>query len=162
MSAIENPKSKTGNRLGGLFAEFAKLWPSLGYECSQREGRIKWANENLKGRKTPIATWNDLKPGEIKALIRVAREASGDGPAYRATLIAQLACDFWGSNWIDYLRADLAKRFPLTPNPQSLTPSQARAEIESLTSQIARRDGVGVEDVRKRFSPQRRRDTEKG
>jgi hypothetical protein len=139
--------------LRGLHAEWRKLSPSLGSELPEREARLAWTNEKLQwapGKGPVITSWSGLTEGQARRLLKIMREESGDGPEYRATLIATLACEFFGAEWDRYLREDLIKRFH-TSYPQSLTPAEAHAEIEELVSRIARRVGVEIEEVRARF-----------
>ena len=83
-------------------------------------------------------------------------------------MIARLAVELFGSDWDAILRKRLQERFgsrklevgnregPHFPLPTShsrlysLSPAEAHAEIEELMSRIARRDGVEIEEVRKR------------
>ena len=153
MSRLPNPQPLTPNPLAGLWAEFRKL-PA---EMRGDDARYTWSSDQLH---RPVTTWKTLTAGEIKRLVKAAREESGSGPGYRSMLIAKLACEFWGpQNWDSCLREDLQRRWH-TPYPQSLSPKEARAQIEELVSRIARRDGVEMEEVRARFSPQRRRGAE--
>ena len=147
MSSAAGPRKRKASRLGGLFAEFKKLSPSLGYEGTEDEARHHWASEKLKKE---IKSWKELKSGEIRYLIKQAQEESGDGPAYRALLIARIAAELFGADWDGILRERLMERFRL-PTPEALLPAQAHAEIEELLSRMARRDGVDIEAVRARF-----------
>ena len=148
------PEPRVQNPLRGLWAEFRKLPAAMRTDAA----RYAWSSDQLR---RPVTTWKTLTAGEIKRLTRAAKEESGSGPGYRAVLIAKLACEFWGpQNWDGCLREDLQRRWH-TPYPQSLAPSEARATIEELVSRIARRDGVSLEKVRTRFSPQRRGGAEK-
>jgi len=169
MSAAAKTQSLTPNALRALHAEWHKLAPQVAIAgLTERECRMYWTNEKLGVRSqesgsrkglnpksrilNPISSWNDLTDGQAKFLLKQMREQSGDGPQYRAVLIAKLACEFWGPrDWDMALRQDLARRFK-TPYPQSLTPAEAHAAIEELTSRIARRDGVEIEVVRGKFS----------
>jgi hypothetical protein len=157
--------------LRALHAEWRKVSPGLSYQPSavsaqeaERETRLWWTNEQFHrgGSRTArtITSWNELKPGEAKFLLKLMREESGDGSAYRAMLIAKLAVDLFGADWDHILRDRLMQRFR-HPTPHTLLPSEAHAEIEELLSRIARRDGVGVEEVRKSFSPQRMQRTQR-
>jgi len=65
-------------------------------------------------------------------------------------LIARLAVELFGSDWDAILRERLRQRFRVA-SPESLAPNEAHAEIEELVSRIARRDGVEIEEVRKKF-----------
>jgi hypothetical protein len=78
------------------------------------------------------------------------KERSGSNAAYRATLIGRLAVELFGADWDAILRERLIQRFRV-PRPESLAPNEAHAEIEELMSRLARRDGVGIEEVRGRF-----------
>jgi len=149
--------------LKALHAEWRKLSPNLSIEPvggetaaqAERRVRIDWSRRVLHDRRLDkgirdIESWNDLKPGEAKRLLKVMGEESGSNAAYRATLIARLAVELFGADWDAVLAERLCQRFR-TPNPQSLSPSEAHAEIEELLSRVARRDGIGMEEVRARF-----------
>jgi hypothetical protein len=164
----------TKSKLAGLFAEFKKLSPSLAYEGTEREARLAWANEVLgrvvapvgvypdKGRdrqdgdqRSPLQnpllqSWSELKVGEIRFLIKKAREQSGDGAAYRTTLLARIAADLWGAEWDAQLTARLVQRWRVA-RPDALTAAQAHAEIEELLSRLARRDAIDIEAARAKF-----------
>lgn len=151
----------TPRLLKALHAEWRKLSPGLAIEPSgdraidpEREARLIWTNQALGGRrkaKIEVRSWKELTQGQARYLLRRMREESGDGPAYRAQLIARLAVELFGPGWAQFLLARLFERFR-TPKPESLTPAEAHAEIEELASRIARRDGVGIEEVRARFT----------
>jgi hypothetical protein len=131
-----------------LFAEWRKISPSLGWSCSEREARLRYASEALHRE---VCSWSDLKRGEQKALLRRMREASGSDAEYRAMLIARLAMELFGAAWERLLAERLKMRFQIG-DVSLLTPIQAHAEIEELMSRIARRDGAEIEAVRARFS----------
>jgi len=99
------------------------------------ESRI--ANRDSEGKPTPIVSWSDLSQGEAKRLLKLMREESGDGPAYRAQFIARLAVDLWGSDWDSFLGERLRDRFHVN-RAQDLTPREARAMIEELKSRAER------------------------
>jgi len=149
--------------LKALHAEWRKLSPNLALEplegetpkAAERRVRLAWTKEKLKGRKSKVESWNELTQNEARFLLKKMREESGDGPAYRATLIARLAVELFGSDWDAILRARLIQRFRV-PSPESLAPNEAHAEIEELVSRIARRDGVEIEEVRARLAPRRK------
>jgi len=157
-------KSLPAHLLRALHAEWRKMSPNLAIEPmegeapaqAERRVRIEWSRRVLHAKRLDsglrdIESWNDLKPGEAKRLLKVMREESGDGPAYRGMLIARLAVELFGSDWNEVLRERLLQRFR-APSPQHLTPSEAHAEIEELLSRIARRDGSEIEEVRARFA----------
>jgi hypothetical protein len=83
-AAVENRQSKTGNRksanpLGRLFGLFARLCEKRGIEGS-REERLAFANSKLENRKSQIASWSELRPGEIGRLIHAIQvELDGVG-----------------------------------------------------------------------------------
>ena len=138
-----------------LFAEWKKVSVSLAGEGTEREARLAWSNrllhpKRIDARKSDITSWSELTMGEARYLLRQAREQSGDGPAYRAGLIARLAVELFGADWDAMLRARLLDRFRV-PNPQRLLPNEARAEIEELLSRIARRDEIHIETARARL-----------
>jgi len=154
-----NIKAKTR---AALMATWAKLSPNFDDEPlagespkdAERRLRIAWANSNLHLKRLDsgrpdITSFNELSEGEARHLLRIMREESGDGPSYRAMLIGRLAVELFGSDWDAILRERLLQRFRV-PSPESLAPNQAHAEIEELVSRIARRDGVNIEEVRKR------------
>jgi len=150
------PDSPRAKRLparvrNALFAEWAKFSPTLDWECSEREARIRFANEVLF-RRAPIKSWSDLTQGEAKRLLREMKERSGSNAAYRAQIIARLAARLWGSGlgtpvWEEPLRERLRQRFRLS-TLDSLTPSQAHEMIEELLSRIAREEGREIEELR--------------
>ncbi len=142
--------------LRALHAEWRKLSPNLAApseEMTERELRIWWTNEKLGAvnSESRIASWGELKPGEAKFLIKCMREESGDGPAYRARMIAQLAQELFGAPWDRMLSDRLRARFQKY-RADELTPREAHSEIEELLSRIARRDGCEIEEVRRRLS----------
>jgi hypothetical protein len=135
-----------------LHAEWRKLSPTLNYEGRsgesevetgdglEREARLWWTNLQLqrRGRQgAPIRSWNDLTAHEARRLLKMMREESGSGPAYRGQLIARLAVELWGSDWDSILRERLQQRFGVN-RLDELTPRQARAMIEELKSRLAR------------------------
>jgi hypothetical protein len=134
-----------------LRAEWAKFSPQLLWEGSEDEARHRWSSEVLH---RPVTTWATLTTNEANRLLRVLKESSGSNAAYRARFIARLAVELFGSDWDAILCERLTQRFR-TPNPQSLSPSEAHAEIEELLSRLARRDGVGIEIMRARFAGQK-------
>jgi len=152
-----------------LHAEWAKLSPNLEIERlgdraiedfpdPERALRLWWTNEQIAkslNRQSPITSWSQLTTGQAKYLLKKMREESGSGPAYRAQLIACLAVELWGSDWDAFLRERVCERFRLS-TLEALTPSQAHDLIEESLSRIARRDGVEIEDVRKRLATIRR------
>ena len=87
--------------------------------------------------------------GEANRLLYALKEASGSNAAWRALKLGELAAELFGGQWHAILRERLMQRFRV-PSPESLAPNEAHAEIEELVSRIARRDGVGIEEVRKR------------
>jgi len=133
-----------------LFAEWRKVSPGLGWDCDEREARLRYANETLRNRRQ-ITSWSQLTRGEQKALLRKMREDSGSVAEYRAILIGRLAAGLFGAAWERLLVERLKMRFQIG-DLRSLTPSQAHAEIEELMSRIARRDGVEISVVRERFA----------
>jgi len=140
-----------------LRAEWAKFSPGLDGEGSEDDLRHGWSSEILH---RPVVTWRDLTYGEAKALLRELKERSGSNAAYRAQLIARLAVELWGGSsgstggWDAFLRERLRERFRLS-TLDSLAPAQAHELIEELLSRIARRDGVEIEDVRRRITIRR-------
>lgn len=146
-----------------LHAEWRKLSPNLAIEprdgetpkAAERRVRLAWTNEQLKSRKLKVESWNELTQNEARFLLKIMREESGDGPAYRATLIARLAVELFGADWDAILRERLGDRFQLS-TLNSLTAAQAHSMIEELLSRLARRDGVEIEEVRARFARRRK------
>lgn len=147
--------------LRALYAEWKKLSPNLEvesigdrpieeYEDPEREVRMWWTNQQIKNRKSPIKSWNDLKPNEARYLLRCMREESGDGPAYRAELIARLARELFGAAWDRLIGDRLMARFRIG-RLEELSPRQAHEFMEELISRIARRDGKEIDDVRAEF-----------
>ena len=144
--------------LRACFAEWRELSPNLGIEprddetpqAAERRVRLAWTSEQLKSRKLKVESWNELTQNEARFLLKIMREESGDGPAYRGTVIARLAVELFGADWEAILRERLRQRFQCF-QPSALSPQQAHAEIEELLSRIARRDGVEIEAVRQRF-----------
>lgn len=135
-----------------LFAEWSKFSPTLEWDCTEREARIRFANETLfpqlSARLAPITSWSDLTSGQAKRLLHEMKERSGSNAAYRAQLIARLAVELWGGasgstgGWDAFLRERLRERFRLS-TLDSLTPAQAHELIEELLSRIARAQLVG-------------------
>lgn len=150
-------------RLGGLFAEFAKLSPSLEYECSEDEARHRWATEVLK---KPVTSWNALTQNEVNRLIKVARRQSGNSPLN--DYIPEAALELWGHDWDAFLAERIRERFgsrklevgnrekanptshPLLPTSVlfSLKPREKAALFEELCSRLARNDGRTIEAVK--------------
>ena len=159
----ESRRAAKGLPLGGLFAEWRKLSPNLAIEPlegetpaqAERRVRLAWTSDQLKSRKLKVETWNELSQNEARFLLKKMREESGDGPAYRTTLIARLAVELFGSDWDAILGHRLCERFRVF-RPQLLEPHQAHEMIEELLSRIARRDGVDIEEVRARFARSRK------
>jgi hypothetical protein len=146
--------------LKAMHAEWRKL--SAGLACEPAEGetqkqaersvRLDWTNVKLKKPQGFFTSWNQLTEGQARRLIKLMREESGDGARYRAMRIAELACELWGGRqWDDFLCTCLGERFHVG-DPRELSPDQAHIIMEELQSRIARRDGLTIEDVRKRFS----------
>ena len=129
-----------------LRAEWAKFSPELGWECSEDEARHRWSTEVLH---RPVTTWATLTYGEANRLLHALKEASGSNAAWRALKLGELAAELFGGKWDAILRERLMQRFRVL-SPESLVPNEAHAEIEELVSRIARRDGVEIEEVRKR------------
>jgi len=153
-SRVPSPESRRSSRRmialwqhRALRVEWAKFSPELLWECSEDEARHRWSSEILH---RPVTTWATLTYGEANRLLRALKEASGSNAAYRAQIIARLAVELLGSDWDAILRERLLQRFRV-PSPESLAPNEAHAEIEELVSRIARRDGVEIEEVRKRI-----------
>jgi len=183
-SRVRGNDQRTAKRLPAhllkaLHAEWRKLSPNLSIEPergetpaqAERRVRLIWTNERLgrgAGRPAlrraqqaaPLQSWNDLSQSEARRLLKIMREESGDGAAYRGQLIARLAVELWGGSsgstggWDAFLRERLRERFRLS-TLDSLTPAQAHELIEELLSRIARRDGVEIEDVRRRITIRR-------
>lgn len=162
----DRPRGFGGNRLRrhpellkALHAEWRKLSPMLtapNEEMSEREMRIWYANQKLHARRLDrgipdLASWSELTPNEARHLLTCMREESGDGPAYRAMLIARMAQDLFGTAWDRLLQDRLRARF-MKFKAEDLTPAEAHAEMEELLSRIARRDGIEIEEARGRFS----------
>lgn len=140
-----------------MFAEWKKLSPGVDFEGTEREARIWWANERLAAAHrrdaegADLKSWSELKEGEARFLLKKMREESGDGPAYRAQLIARMAQELFGAAWDRLLADRLRARFQKY-RAEDLTPAEAHAEMEELLSRIARRDGIGIEEARARFN----------
>ncbi|HEV2424293.1 MAG TPA: hypothetical protein VGZ29_05645 [Terriglobia bacterium] len=149
--------------LKALHAEWRKFSPSVTSELPEREARIEWTNRALNQRlkkadrarmERTVASWNDLQEGEARYLLRRMRGESGDAAAWRANLIARLAVELWGSQWDEFLHQRLGDRFRVG-RAEDLSPRDGRATVEELVSRIARRDGIEIEAVRAKYSPQR-------
>lgn len=152
--------------LKALMAEWSKLSPNIAAEPREGESpkecerrvRIEWATERLKGRRSNVESFNVLTDAEAKFLIRCAREESGDGPAYRAKLIALAAAELWprlatgdsGPGWDEMLRERCMQRFRVA-RPELLAPNEARVLLEELISRIARDRGEEIRAVRERL-----------
>ena len=150
------PESRPAKRLpahlrNALFAEWAKFSPTVDWECTEREARLRFASEVLVTRhSSPVASWNDLTAGQAKRLLREMKEISGSNAAYRAQIIARLAVELWGGDWDAFLRERLRERFRLsTTDCGLLTPAQAHELIEELLSRIARQEGRKIEELRR-------------
>jgi hypothetical protein len=198
-----NKKSKMRKPLSGLFAEWRKVSAELCGEPlegekpqdAERRLRIEWTNEQLRqfyakkgGRFTRIngrtvfiecdgalvSSWNSLREPEIRYLGRCMRELTGDGTAYRAGKVRQIARALWGPDaWEPFLIQRLADRYGVAidsrrPEPESLTPRQAHELIEELLSRLARKevamagdestpeiDEHKLEEVRRRYRSRR-------
>jgi hypothetical protein len=145
--------------LKALHAEWKKLSAGLASELPERELRIQWTNQRLHKRrlnqlKPDITSWSELTEGEARYLLKLMKEESGSAPDYRGMLICKLAQELFGQPWFAALTERLSTRFRKRA-PADLAPAEAHAEIEELMSRIARRDGIEIEAVRARFSPQR-------
>lgn len=140
--------------LRAMFAEWRKLAPGLDYPGIETddEARKVWTRAAL--RKPNLQSWKELSVGECRRLLKLMKEASGEGPEYRALLICSLAQDLFGAPWERLLGEQIYLRFGIR-DLTDLAPGDARAEIEELLSRIARRDGIGIEEVRARFKVQR-------
>lgn len=153
-----------------MFAEWAKLSPNLDFEPMEGESakdaekrlRMAWTNAALRTKADPspagrdqddggLTSWSQLGEAEGRYLLKRMREESGDGPAYRAMLIARMAQDLFGAAWDRLLQDRLRARF-MKFKADDLTPAEAHAEMEELLSRIARRDGIEIEEARSRFS----------
>jgi hypothetical protein len=155
--------------LKALHAEWRKMSPNVEFRVEGRElkpgeeerlARLAWTNSALVTRHSSLVTsWSQLTQGQAKYLLKKMREESGDGPAYRATLIARLAVELWGvggqgpgvGDWDAILRERLVQRFRVS-RPEDLAPGEAHAMMEELQRRIAERDGVDIEEVRARFA----------
>lgn len=142
----------SGRTRAAMFAEWKKLSPNLEFEGTEREARVWWTNETLKAGsgQSAVGSWGELTEAEGRFLLKKMREQSGDGPAYRAELIARLACELFGTDWDETLAARLKKRYGLV-KAENLSPRQAHEVIEEFISRIARQDGLEIEEVRGRF-----------
>ena len=156
-TAIANPRANRGGRrrvdLRPLYAEWKKLSPNLtapDEEMSERDLRMWWTNQRLANGELRIASWNDLKPGQARFLLRCMREESGDGPAWRAQMIGRLAQELFGAAWDRLIKDRLIARFQIY-RLEDLTPRQGHEFMEELLSRIARRDGKEIEEVRGKF-----------
>jgi len=78
---------------------------------------------------------------------------SGSQADYLAVKIGKLAAELFGSAWDRMLSDRLQQRWRKS-KPEYLTPAEAHAEIEELTSRIARRDGKEISEVRSKFRSQ--------
>jgi hypothetical protein len=183
-SRVPCPDPRRGNiqpaTLRALHAEWRKLSPDLtGPEgLTERELRLYWTNAHLgQNHGRSVNSWNDLTERQAKFILKQMREATGDGPAWRARRIEQAAMRLWGErDWASSLVTRLRDRFPLAPDTWHLTPAQAHALIEELLSRTARKEIVEagdkvtdetvehkIEELREKLSPQRaQRNTEKG
>jgi hypothetical protein len=138
--------------LRGCFAEWRNFSPQLDWECTDREARLRFANEVLATRHSSLVTsWGELTTGQAKRLQREMKERSGSNAAYRASLIARLAVELFGHDWNNIVRERLGERFQLS-TLNSLTAAQAHSMIEELLSRLARREGIEIEEVRARFA----------
>jgi hypothetical protein len=137
-----------------MFAEWRKLSPGLAFEGTEREARLEYARAHIqrfaRSGAAP-ASWSDLTEREAQHLLKSMREESGDGPAYRARLIARLGQELFGAPWDRLLADRVAARFRVH-RLEDLTPRQAHEFIEELLSRIARRDAISIEDARSRLT----------
>jgi hypothetical protein len=131
--------------LRALHAEWCKLSASLPSEEDERTVRINWTNAALVERRTkklqPVASWSELTHGQAKYLLAKMREQSGDGPAYRARLLGEMAAELWGSDWDQWLATRLKQRFGVV-RATDLSVQDARAMREELRSRIGRKREV--------------------
>jgi hypothetical protein len=143
------PRTRSG--LHAEFNRFCEEHPAP-EGLIKREWRLYWTNGRLAARRQrSVESWNDLSQGQAKYLLKALAEKNGSRARYRAMKIAEMACDLWGGQaWDDSLRARLGERFHLQ-DPRDLSAGQAYELMEELISRIARRDGVGIEEVRRRF-----------
>ncbi len=159
--AIGNRQSPIANSakrraLAGLFAEWRNYSASLDSELPERELRLEVANQVLRPqsalgkRPEAITSWSSLTVGELKRLRRWLSESSGSAADFRGALIGKFAVELWGADWSALLEARLEERFR-TRRVLALSPVEARSMIEELVSRIARRDGVTVEEARKKL-----------
>ena len=145
--------------LRGLHAEWRKLSPGLqgsdqgqvtsGKQDAERGLRLNWTNQTLATRHLPLITsWSCLTTGQAKFLLKQMREESGDGPTYRALLMARLAARLWPGNWDALLADRLGVRYR-TSRAADLSPAQAHEMIEELLSRVARAEGREIEELRR-------------
>src|SRR5690348_1955896 len=149
-----------------MFAEWSKLSPNLdidpldhfseegivqafGRLDMEKAARIVWTCQALQRPVLWVCTWNKLSESQGRFLLKKMREESGDGPAYRAQLIAKLAQELFGAPWDRMLGDRLRARFRKS-KAADLTPREAHSEIEELLSRVARSTGEDIEAVRAR------------
>jgi hypothetical protein len=153
-STIGNRQSEIElSTLRGLHAEWREFSRNHGGPegLTERDWRLYWTNGRLAARRQrSVTSWSELTQGQAKYLRRLLQEENGSGPAYRAAKIGRMAAELWGADWNKFLSIRLGERFRVG-SPEDLSPRDARAMMEELESRIARRDGVEIEEVRKRF-----------
>jgi hypothetical protein len=164
------PVAITPKTLGGLWAEWKEISASLTSEEPEREVRMHYTNCCLSNRRRPVSSWKELSEREARDLLSIFREKTGDAAKYRIDLMQRISLALCGDLYYPSIRA--LARFQ-DSNLENLTRAQHRALIEELFSQLARKEIVAagdevcaetvehkVEELRKRFSPQRHGGTE--
>ncbi len=121
----------TRKTLAAMFAEWRKLSPDQAFEGSERDARLEYARAHLprfsKSGAAP-ASWTDLSEREGRLLLKAMREESGEGPAWRAQLIARLGQELFGAPWDRLLADRMAARFGVH-RLEDLTPRHAHEFI---------------------------------
>lgn len=149
------PKRLPARLRNALFAEWSKFSPTLAWDCTEREARLRFANEVLFPRHPtpdtwPLKSWNDLTSGQAKRLLREMKERSGSNAAWRALKLAEVAAELFGPDWNAIVQERLWQRFR-APSPQHLAPREFWAEVEELLSRLARQRGEEIETIRARL-----------
>jgi len=182
MNGAEKDNSKIGNRKSkmslttqrALYAEWGEFSRNnAGPEgLTERDWRLYWTNGRLAARgQRSVESWTDLSERNARYLLKVLREETGEGPAYRAELICRMARAVWSDEvCLSAVTMRSFDRFGVT-DLRDLSPADAHALMEELLSRIARKEIAmadddasegavlehKIEEVRNRFAPQRRK-----
>jgi hypothetical protein len=148
--------------LRALHAEWRKLSPNLSIEPAEgempaqaeRRVRLQWSNQQFKGRKQEIESWNELTANQAKFLLKKMRAASGNTPLN--DYVPEAAIELWAGDWDQFLAVRLGERFGVH-RISELEPHQKAAMFEEICSRIARNDARTIEEVKRAIMAKCRR-----